>query len=126
MFLTEAGSRIPASVRRLFARNGGVRSPGGELAAIVESSDDAIVGKTPEGIITSWNSGAEKLYGYKASELIGRPISTLIPPEHRADEREILSRILAGERVTHYETQRLRKDGSSVEVSLTVSPITDA
>jgi PAS domain S-box-containing protein len=126
MFLTEAGSRIPASVRRLFGRNGGVRSPGGELAAIVESSDDAIVGKTPEGIITSWNSGAEKLYGYKASELIGRPISTLIPPEHRADEREILSRILAGERVTHYETQRLRKDGSSVEVSLTVSPITDA
>jgi PAS domain S-box-containing protein len=95
------------------------------LASIVDSSDDAIIGKTPEGIITSWNHGAEVIYGYSSSEIIGKPISVLIQPD-RPDEMEgILARIRNGERVEHYETVRLRKDGKSIAIALTVSPIFD-
>jgi two-component system, chemotaxis family, CheB/CheR fusion protein len=96
------------------------------LAAIVESTDDAIIGKTLEGTITSWNPAAERLFGYTAEEMIGQPISRLIPPERQEDFERILTSIRRGERVTHFETQRVRKDGSRVEVSLTVSPIKDA
>ncbi len=96
------------------------------LAAIVESSDDAIIGKTLDGIITSWNRGAENLYGYSAEEAKCKPVSILMPP-NRADELgKIIESIKRGERVQHYETQRMRKDGTIIEVSLTVSPIRDS
>jgi PAS domain S-box-containing protein len=95
------------------------------LASIVDSSDDAIVSKTPDGIIMSWNRGAELTYGYTASEIIGKPISVLFHPD-RPDEMDgILERIRRKERVEHYETVRVRKDGRSISVSLTVSPIHD-
>src|SRR5258708_419244 len=93
------------------------------LAAIVDSSDDAIISKNLDGIITSWNKGAEQIFGYQAGEIIGRPITILIPPERIKEEGIILERILRGERAEHYETVRCRKDGSHVDVSLTVSPI---
>ena len=97
-----------------------------QLAAIVESSNDAIIGKTLDGIITSWNPGAEKIYGYSAQEAIGRPISVVVPPEIPDDESQILERIKRGDRVDRYETVRLRKDGEKIDVSLTISPIKDA
>ncbi len=96
-----------------------------QLAAIVESSNDAIIGKTLDGIITSWNSGAEKIYGYSAQEAIGSPISVLAPPELPDDESQFLERIKRGDRVDRYETVRLRKDGEQINVSLTISPIKD-
>ena len=96
------------------------------FAAIVESSDDAILSKDPEGIITSWNPAAERMYGYSAEEAVGSHISILIP-EHRAgEERQILDRILQGEHVDHYETDRVRKDGRGIRVSLSVSPVRGA
>jgi PAS domain S-box-containing protein len=96
------------------------------LAAIVESSSDAIIGKTLDGIITSWNEGAEQLYGYAAAEAIGQPI-TLIAPRHLHEEvRGFLERLRNGDRIPHMETVRRRKDGTSVDVSITISPIRDA
>jgi PAS domain S-box-containing protein len=95
------------------------------LAAIVESSNDAIISKTLQGIITSWNKGAERLFGYTASEIIGLPISTLIPRDRQEEEEEILERLRRGERIEHFETLRLRKDGRPVDVSITISPIRD-
>ena len=96
------------------------------LAAIVESSDDAIVSKNLDGIITSWNRGAERVFGYTAEEAIDKPITILIPQERQAEERAILTRIRKGERIDHFETIRQRKDGSLIVVSLTVSPVKDA
>ena len=96
------------------------------LAAIVESSEDAIVSKTLQGIILSWNKGAEHLFGYTAREAIGQPITMLIPPERHHEEREILARIRAGDRIAHFETVRAAKDGRRLDISLTVSPIRDA
>ncbi len=96
------------------------------LSAIVESADDAIVSKTLEGIITSWNTGAERIFGYTAPEIVGKSVTLLIPDDHLNEEAEILARIRIGERVEHYETVRQRKDGSLVEISLTVSPIRSA
>lgn len=93
------------------------------LSAIIESADDAIISKTLDGIITSWNSGAQRIFGYTADEIIGKPITTLIPADHIEEEPKILSRIKAGERIDHYETVRLAKDGSLIDISLTVSPI---
>ena len=98
----------------------------GRLAAIVEFSDDAIVSKDTKGIIQTWNRGAERLFGYEAEEIIGRPVSILIPPDRQDEEPEILNRIRRGEYVPPYETVRRRKDGSIVDVSLTVSPLKDA
>lgn len=95
------------------------------LASIVDSSDDAIVSKMIDGLITSWNRAAEKIYGYAAEEIIGQPISTLIPPDRPDEMTHILARIQGGERIEHYETVRLRKDGRRIAVSLTVSPIFD-
>src|SRR4051794_28899812 len=95
------------------------------LAAVVASSNDAILTKDPTGVITSWNAGAELLYGYRAAEAIGRPITMLIPPERRGEEREILSAIMAGDRVEHYDTERVCKDGRTISVSLTISPVRD-
>jgi PAS domain S-box-containing protein len=97
----------------------------GELAAIVASSADAIVSKDLNGVVRSWNAGAERLFGYTAQEVIGQPISILIPPDHADEEPIIMGRISRGERVEHYETIRRRKDGTLVDVSLTVSPILD-
>jgi two-component system CheB/CheR fusion protein len=95
------------------------------LAAIVESSDDAIVGKTLDGVITSWNPAAEKLFGYSAKEIIGHPIAALAPLDRANEMPAILERIRHGEKVDHFETVRRRKDGSLVDISLTVSPIHD-
>jgi len=95
------------------------------LASIVESSDDAIVSKDLYGIITSWNNGAERIFGYLAEELIGKSILTLIPPDHQDEETSILDRIRRGERIDHYETVRRRKDGGLIDISLSVSPIRD-
>lgn len=96
------------------------------LAAIVESSDDAIVSKDLNGVILSWNEAAERLFGYRAEEVIGQPVTVLIPERSQDEEPEILRRIRRGERIEHYETIRRRKDGSLVDISLTVSPIKDA
>ena len=87
------------------------------LAAIVESSEDAIIAKTLEGTILSWNNGAEKLYGYSAEEAIGKSIAILVPPDHPAELPEILKRLAEGERITHYETVRVRKDGAADRMS---------
>ena len=95
------------------------------LSAIVESSDDAIISKTLEGIITSWNKAAERIFGYAAQEVIGLPISVLFPPDRAEEEQEILARLRKGERIDHYETERIRKDGRLLNVSLTVSVIKD-
>lgn len=93
------------------------------LAAIVESSDDAIISKNLDGIVTSWNRAAERLFGYKAHEIIGKPILTLIPADRWSEENDILARIQRGQRVEHFETVRRRKDGSLIDVSLAISPI---
>jgi PAS domain S-box-containing protein len=95
------------------------------LAAIVNSSDDAIIGKTLDGTIRSWNSGATRIFGYEAAEAIGRSVLMLIPPELRYEEPEIVGRLSRGERIDHFETVRVRRDGSRVDISLSVSPIRD-
>src|SRR3989454_8348864 len=89
------------------------------------SSDDAIIGKTLDGIITTWNAGAERLYGYAAREVVGRPISIIIPPQVADELPEILDRLARGERVEHYETVRVARDGRRIEASITVSPTLD-
>ena len=96
------------------------------LASIVESSDDAIVSKNLDGIITNWNRGAERIFGYTAEEVIGQPITIVIPEDRQSEEREILTRIRRGERIDHFETIRQRKHGSLIVVSLTVSPVKNA
>ena len=96
------------------------------LAAIVSSSDDAIVSKNLQGIITSWNPAAERMFGYSAAEMVGQSVLRIIPPELRHEEPHILARMAAGERIEHFETERLRKDGTRVHVSLSISPIVDA
>jgi len=95
----------------------------GRLAAVVESSDDAIISKTLDGTITAWNPGAEKLFGYSSLEAVGKPMRMLLPPERAQEESAILARIGYGERVDHFETVRVRKDGKRVDVSVTISPI---
>jgi PAS domain S-box-containing protein len=96
------------------------------LAALVESSSDAIISKTLDGIVTSWNASAERTFGYTASEMVGHSILRIIPADRRDEEQLILGRIRSGERLDHFETKRLRKDGTLVDISLTVSPIRDA
>ena len=96
------------------------------LAAIVESSDDAIISKDLNGVITSWNKGAVRLFGYTAEEAIGRSITMLIPADRQHEEPQILARLKSGQSVDHFETVRIRKDGSRLEISLTISPIKDA
>jgi PAS domain S-box-containing protein len=95
------------------------------LAAIVDSADDAIIGKTLTSVITSWNRGAERIFGYTADEAIGRSIRMIIPPERQSEENEILSRLSKGERIEHFQTERVRKDGTRVKLSLSISPIKD-
>jgi PAS domain S-box-containing protein/diguanylate cyclase (GGDEF)-like protein len=106
-------------------RGGGADVEASRLAAIVESSDDAIVGKDLNGIITSWNAGAEKIFGYREEEMLGTSIMRLIPPERQDEERQILEKMRRGERVEHFETVRKSKDQRLIDVSVTVSPIRD-
>lgn len=96
------------------------------LNALIESAEDAIISKTLDGIISSWNKGAERIFGYTAEEAIGKPVLILIPPDHQNEEPAILGRIRAGERIEHYKTIRRTKDGRLIDISLTVSPIKDA
>src|SRR2546430_10198674 len=95
------------------------------LATIVTHSDDAIVSKTLEGMITSWNGAAANLFGYSAEEAIGRHITLIIPPDLRAEEEEIIAKLRKGMRIEHFETVRVTKDGRNVDVSLSISPIKD-
>jgi PAS domain S-box-containing protein len=121
---TEEGVLVSSAIRDITDRK---RAEAGreQLASIVDYSDDAIVGKTPDGIIISWNKGAEHLYGYSAPEVIGKPISILLPPETANRLPEILSKIKSGTDVEHDEEVRRRKDGTLIDVSLTISPIKD-
>jgi PAS domain S-box-containing protein len=96
------------------------------FAAIVESSDDAIVSKDLDGTITSWNTGAERIFGYAAEEIIGKPVTVLIPPDHQKEEEAIIERIRRGQRVEPFETVRQRKHGSLIDISLTISPVKNA
>src|SRR5207249_2525906 len=96
------------------------------LAAIVEGSDDAIIGKSLDGIVTSWNQGAERIFGYTAEEMVGSPLSRLVPPDRPDEVPSILAAIRRGERVEHFDTERVRKDGQRIQVSLSISPIRDA
>ena len=95
------------------------------LATIVETSDDAIISKNLDGVIQTWNRGAERIFGYAADEIIGKPVTTLMPPELYDEEPGILARLRRGERINHYQTVRRRKDGTLLDISLTVSPVTD-
>ncbi|MHB1111097.1 MAG: PAS domain-containing protein, partial [Devosia sp.] len=96
------------------------------LAAIVESSDDAIISKDLNGIVTSWNAGAERTFGYSAEEMVGKPIGIIIPEGRESEEASILARLRRGERVNHYDTVRRCKNGELISISLSVSPIRGA
>lgn len=119
-------ARASANERERWIRQSSAEEASQWLGAIVESSDDAIISKNLDGVITSWNRAAEQLFGYTAREAIGKPVSTLIPADRHDEEPGILARIRRGERIDHYETVRQRKDGSLVDISLTVSPVRDA
>src|ERR1043165_7679003 len=93
------------------------------LAALIESADDAIISKTLDGIITSWNEGARRIFGYEADEVIGKSVTILIPEGHLDEEPAILAKLRAGRRIEHYETIRVRKDGRLIDIWLTFSPI---
>jgi PAS domain S-box-containing protein len=95
------------------------------LAAIVDHTDDAVVSKDLNGIIQSWNKGAERIFGYLAHEIVGKSVTVLIPPDRHNEEPAILHRLRAGERIDHYETVRRRKDGTLIDISITVSPVRD-
>lgn len=122
-----AGTRIPrlGESRKTLSRNN-TKNALFELAALVESCDDAIIGQTLDGLIASWNAGAERVYGYSADEVMGRPISLLMPDDRKNEMDEILDKVKRGERVDHIETIRVRNDGKKISISLTVSPIKNA
>ena len=126
--LHDADGRLVGAVNLLvdISERQTAESARAQLAAIVESSDDAIVGKDLDGIVTSWNKGAERIFGYAAEEMIGRPIAVLFPADRLSEEDEILARLRRGERVDHFETLRQRKDGQAIDVSLTISPVRDS
>src|SRR5579864_2336487 len=122
---TEEGTLVSGAVRDITERMQAEQASR-LLAAIVESSHDAIVSKTLNGVITSWNKGAERLFGYAAEEAVGQNITLIIPPERRGEEKTIIEQLMRGQRVDHFETVRMRKDGSLLDVSLTISPMKDA
>ena len=93
------------------------------LARVVESSDDAIIGKSLDAVVQSWNAGAARMFGYTEQEIVGRSILLLIPLAMRAQELDLLSRVTHGQRVENYETKRLRKDGTTIDVSVSISPV---
>lgn len=121
-----AGEKIYTVILRDVTERKRAEAAAAELAAIVESSFDAIVGKDLDGRVRTWNAGAERVFGYTAAEMIGASISLVIPPERASDELEIMSRIRRGEAAEHFETVRRRKDGRLIDVSVTVSPMRDA
>ena len=120
------GSRLFAVVFADVTARKHVEITASRLAAIVEGSDDAIIRKNLDGIIETWNAGAERIFGYAANEVIGKPVTILISPDRAHEEPEILAQLRRGERVDHYETVRRRKDGSLIDVALTISPIRDS
>jgi hypothetical protein len=122
---TDEGLLVSAAIRDVTDRRLAADAQA-RLASIIQSSHDAIIGKTADGIITSWNPAAQRLYGYAAEEIVGRHVDVLFPADRRHEELEILDRIGRGERVQQYRTERVRKDRSTVTISLTVSPIADA
>jgi PAS domain S-box-containing protein len=122
---TDEGMLVSAAVRDVTDRRR-LAEAQARLAAIIQSSHDAIVGKTVDGVITSWNPGAERLYGYRTEEIVGRHIGVLLPPVSHIEELTLLARIAEGERVEQYQAERVRKDGSVVTVATTMSPIADA
>ncbi|MFZ2445612.1 MAG: PAS domain S-box protein [Syntrophobacteraceae bacterium] len=124
--MTLQGKRTLVSVVRDITERKRAREVRNRLAAIVEGSEDAIISKTLDGTITSWNGGSEIVYGYSAEEAVGRPINLLIPPDRGDEMRDVLEKIARGERIVQYETERLRRDGRRISVSLSVSPIRDA
>lgn len=126
--LFDASGNLAGAVNMLVDISDRKRSEeaGQRLAAIVESSDDAIISKDLNGIIASWNKGAERVFGYFSEEVIGKSITILIPSDRAAEEPSILERIRRGERIDHYETVRQRKDGRLIDISLTASPVRDA
>lgn len=120
--------QLPVGLRVMDTKGHRVKraeSAGLRLAAVVASSHDAIVAKDLNGIVTNWNKSAERIFGYKAKEIIGKSILTVIPPERQVEETEILRKIRRGESIDHYETIRRRKDGGLISVSLTISPVKD-
>jgi diguanylate cyclase (GGDEF)-like protein/PAS domain S-box-containing protein len=121
---TEDGTLVSSAIRDITDRRR-AEQEASHFRAVVESSHDAIIGKDLEGVITSWNAGAERLYGYPAQDVVGQSISVLVPPGHDDELPDILRRVRAGEQVQDYETVRARKDGTQVDVALTVSPIRD-
>lgn len=123
--LRDASGRLTGAVNMLVDITERKRAEelAGRLVAIVESSDDAIISKTLDGIVTTWNSGAELLFGYDANEIVGKSVMTLVPADRRDEELDILARLRRAEHIQHYETVRQRKDGSQVWVSLTLSPL---
>lgn len=125
----EHGDRLLAAYQRLSeeiaARESAERARA-HLAAVVESADDAIISKTLDGIVRSWNPGAERLFGYRAEEMIAEPVTRIIPQENIREEADILARLKRGERIDHYEAVRRRKDSTLIPVSLTISPVRDA
>jgi PAS domain S-box-containing protein len=124
--ITFDGERCILTAMRDVTERRRIEAAAAQLAAIVESSGDAIVGKDLAGVVTSWNDGAVKLFGYTAAEMIGQPVARLIPPERQHEETAILERLRRGESVRHFDTVRLRKDGTTLAVSITVSAIKDA
>jgi PAS domain S-box-containing protein len=122
----KAGEALRQTLAELKDTKASLRESKDRLAAIVQFSDDAIISKDLDGIITSWNKGAERLFGYSAEDITGKSITILIPPERQDEEFTILGRIRRGDRIEHYETVRRRKDGSQIDVSLTISPVRDA
>jgi PAS domain S-box-containing protein len=121
---TELGILVSAAVRDVTERRLAAETAA-QLASIIQSSHDAVIGKTVDQVITSWNPGAERLYGYTAREMIGRRIGVLIPAGDREREARVVAAVARGERVEQYQTRRVRRDGTLVEVSLTLSPIAD-
>jgi len=119
--MTNLGTFAASAYQTLLSLNATQR-----IASIVESSDDAIVSKDLNGVIINWNQGAERIFGYTAEEVVGKPITILIPPDRHDEEPAILERIRRGERVEHFETVRMRKHGSRVDISLTISPVKNA
>jgi PAS domain S-box-containing protein len=115
-----------ASLRLEIAHRRGAQEIAERLAAVVESSDDAIISKTLDETITDWNRGAERVFGYSSAEAVGKPMAVLLPAERAEEESGILARLRCGESVHHFETVRVRKDGKTIDVSVTISPISDA
>ncbi len=125
--IKDATGRIigASKIARDVSRQREAAQAGHLLAAIVASSDDAIISKSLDGTITSWNHAAERIYGYTAAEMIGSSVLRVVPPELHGEESQVLARLAQGERIEHHETSRIRKDGTRIEVSLTISPIRD-